>query len=63
MTNIPVIVDCCRTPIGRSHPERGVFRDVRSDDLAATVVGALIERTGVDPQAIEDVLFGCTQQR
>ena len=33
-----VIVDCCRTPIGRAHPEKGVFRDVRSDDLAVAVV-------------------------
>ncbi|MCA9235551.1 MAG: acetyl-CoA C-acyltransferase [Planctomycetales bacterium] len=59
----PVIVDACRTPIGRSHPERGVFRDVRGDDLAALVIRALVERTGVDPAAIEDVLVGCTQQR
>ena len=33
-----VIVDCCRTPIGRAHAEKGVFRDVRSDDLAVAVV-------------------------
>jgi acetyl-CoA acyltransferase len=59
----PVVIDCCRTPIGRSHPERGVFRDVRSDDLAAAVIRALVERTGVDPAAIEDVVFGCTQQQ
>ena len=45
----PVIVDCCQTAIGRAHAERGVFRDVRSDDLAATVVSALVERTGIDP--------------
>jgi acetyl-CoA acyltransferase len=59
----PVIVDCCRTPIGRAHAERGVFRDVRSDDLAAAVVRALVERTGVDPAAIEDVVLGNTQQQ
>jgi acetyl-CoA acyltransferase len=59
----PVIVDCCRTPIGRAHAERGVFRDVRSDDLAAAVVKALVERTGVDPAAIEDVVLGNTQQQ
>ncbi|QDS96778.1 acetyl-CoA C-acyltransferase FadA [Adhaeretor mobilis] len=57
-----VIVDCCRTAIGRAHPERGVFRDVRSDDLAAAVVRALIERTGIDPAAIEDLVLGNTQQ-
>ncbi|MEQ8839275.1 MAG: acetyl-CoA C-acyltransferase, partial [Lacipirellulaceae bacterium] len=57
-----VIVDCCRTAIGRAHPERGAFRDVRSDDLAAAVVRALIERTGIDPAMIEDVVLGNTQQ-
>jgi acetyl-CoA acyltransferase len=59
----PVIVDCCRTAIGRAHGERGAFRDVRSDDLAAAVVRALVERTGVDPAAIEDVVLGNTQQQ
>jgi acetyl-CoA acyltransferase len=59
----PVIVDCCRTPIGRAHPERGVFRVVRSDDLATCVVKALVERTGIDPSAIEDVVLGNTQQQ
>jgi acetyl-CoA acyltransferase len=58
-----VVVDCCRTPIGRSHSEKGVFRDVRSDDLAVAVVRALVERTGIDPAVIEDVLLGNTQQQ
>ncbi|MFN3149171.1 acetyl-CoA C-acyltransferase FadA [Bremerella sp.] len=60
--NQAVIIDCLRTPIGRAHPERGYFRDVRSDDLAVHCVQALVERTGIDPNEIEDVLFGCTQQ-
>lgn len=59
----PVVIDACRTAIGRSHPELGLFRDVRSDDLAAEVVRALVERTGIDPAAIEDVLIGNTQQQ
>jgi acetyl-CoA acyltransferase len=57
-----VIIDCCRTPIGRAHAEKGVFRDVRSDDLAVAVVRALIERTGIDPAVVEDVVLGNTQQ-
>jgi acetyl-CoA acyltransferase len=57
-----VIIDCCRTPIGRSHPEKGVFRDVRSDDLAVAVVRALVERSGIDSAVIEDVVLGNTQQ-
>jgi acetyl-CoA acyltransferase len=59
----PVIVECCRTAIGRAHPEKGVFRDVRSDDLAVEVVRALVSRTGIDPAAIEDVVLGNTQQQ
>ncbi len=59
----PVIVAAVRTPIGRSHKEKGVFRDVRSDDLAATVVKAVVERSGIDPNEIEDVVLGNTQQQ
>lgn len=59
----PVIIDAVRTPIGRAHADRGVLRNVRSDDLAVNVVKALIKRTGVDPKAIEDVVLGCTQQQ
>lgn len=58
-----VIVDCCRTPIGRAHAEKGVFRDVRSDDLAVEVVRTLVKRSGVDPAAIEDLVLGNTQQQ
>lgn len=57
-----VVIDCVRTPIGRAHKERGWFRDVRSDDLAVACVKALIERTGIDPALIEDVVLGNTQQ-
>ncbi|PQO30949.1 acetyl-CoA C-acyltransferase FadA [Bremerella cremea] len=60
--NQAVIIDCVRTPIGRAHPERGYYRDVRSDDLAVHCVEALLKRTGIDPAEIEDVLFGNTQQ-
>ena len=59
----PVIIDAVRTPIGRAHKERGVFRDVRSDDLAVSVVRALVERSGIDPHEIEDVVLGNTQQQ
>ncbi|REJ66324.1 MAG: acetyl-CoA C-acyltransferase FadA [Planctomycetota bacterium] len=58
-----VIVDCVRTPVGRAHAEKGVFREVRSDDLAVEVVEALVTRTGIDPEAIEDVILGNTQQQ
>jgi acetyl-CoA acyltransferase len=58
-----VVVDCVRTPIGRAHKDKGVFRDVRSDDLAVAVIKALVERTGIDPAEIEDVVLGNTQQQ
>lgn len=59
----PVLIDAVRTPIGRAHPDRGVYRGVRGDDLAVAVVRALVERTNIDPTQIEDVLLGCTQQQ
>jgi len=58
-----IIIDCLRTAIGRAHKDKGVFRDVRSDDLAVAVVKALVERTGIDPNEIEDVVLGNTQQQ
>lgn len=57
-----VVVDCVRTPIGRAHPVRGVYRNVRGDDLAAACVQAILDRTEIDPSEVEDVLMGCTQQ-
>lgn len=57
-----VVIDCVRTPIGRAHKERGWFRDVRSDDLAVACIEALVQRTGIDPAEIEDVVLGNTQQ-
>ena len=59
----PVVVACCRTAIGRSHPERGIFRHVRGDELAAAVIAAVVDRSGVEPATIEDVVLGVTQQR
>lgn len=44
-----------RTPIGRYG---GALRDVRPDDLAALVVGAVVERAGVDPALVDDVILG-----
>lgn len=58
-----VVVDCVRTAIGRAHKEKGYFRHVRSDDLAVAVVQALVERTGIDPAVVEDVVLGNTQQQ
>ena len=55
----PVIVDGLRTPFGRYG---GALKDVRPDDLAAHVIRALVERTGIDPSAIDDVILGAANQ-
>jgi 3-oxoadipyl-CoA thiolase len=54
-----VILSAVRSPVGRYG---GGLSGVRPDDLAATVVGAAIERAGVDPAEIEDVYLGCANQ-
>ncbi len=54
-----VIVDAVRTPVGRY---AGALKDIRPDDLAAHVIKELVQRTGIDPESIEDVIFGCTNQ-
>ena len=59
----PVVVGCCRTAVGRAHPRKGVFRNVRGDELAAAVVRAAVDRSGVEPDSIEDLVLGATQQR
>ncbi len=58
-----VIIDAVRTPVGRASADKGYFRDVRSEDLSAHVMRALIERTGIEPRLIEDVRWGCVQQQ
>src|SRR5947209_2893816 len=50
-----VICEPLRTPIGRAG---GMFRDVPATTLAAAVIRALVERSGVAPDEIDDVLFG-----
>jgi len=59
----PVVVACCRTAIGRAHPTKGIYRHVRGDELAAAVVRAVVDRSGVDPATIDDLVLGATQQR
>jgi 3-oxoadipyl-CoA thiolase len=54
-----VIVDAVRTPIGR---HGGALKDVRPDDLLAITLRVLIERTGIEPSLVEDVLIGCANQ-
>jgi acetyl-CoA acyltransferase len=57
-----VIVEAVRTPIGRAHPEKGIFRDTRADDLSAELIGALLERVRLPASAVEDIHWGCVKQ-
>jgi len=54
-----VIVGAVRTPIGR---RGGALKDIRPDDLAAFVLRALVERTGIESKLVEDVVLGCVSQ-
>jgi acetyl-CoA acyltransferase len=57
-----VIIDAVRTPIARAHPEKGWFKDIRSDELGIIVIRELLNRTKIDPAQIEDVILGCATQ-
>ena len=60
MKNV-VIVDCLRTPMGRS--KGGAFRHVRAEDLSAHLMRELLRRNPqVAPTALEDIYWGCVQQ-
>jgi 3-oxoadipyl-CoA thiolase len=54
-----VIIDAVRTPIGALG---GALAAVRPDDLAALVLRAIVDRTGVDPAVVEEVYLGCANQ-
>ncbi len=53
------IVEAVRTPIGRYG---GALANVRPDDLAALVLRAVVDRAGLDPALVEDVILGCANQ-
>ena len=53
------IVEAVRTPVGRYG---GALASVRPDDLAAAVLRAVVDRSGIDPALVEDVILGCANQ-
>ncbi len=57
-----VIVEAVRTPIGRGHPEKGYYKDTHPNELLGTCFTEVIERAGIDPAEVEDVIAGCVQQ-
>ncbi|MFD4669651.1 thiolase family protein [Lentzea sp. NPDC058450] len=56
-----VIVDAVRTPLAKGKPG-GAYSDVHPVDLHSTVLAALVERTGIDPSLIDDVISGAVGQ-
>jgi acetyl-CoA acetyltransferase family protein len=57
-----VIVEAVRTPIGRGHPEKGYYKDTHPNELLGKCFTEVIERAGIEPGAVEDVIGGCVQQ-
>lgn len=53
------IIDPIRTPVGKYG---GILSSVRPDDMAAHVIRTLVDRTGIDPAVIDDVILGCANQ-
>jgi acetyl-CoA acyltransferase len=57
-----VIVEAVRTPVGRGHLEKGYYKDVHPADLLGKTYTEVLDRAGVDPAEVEDVIAGCVQQ-
>jgi acetyl-CoA acyltransferase len=57
-----VIVEAVRTPVGRGHPEKGYYKDLHPSNLLARTYAELIDRAGIDPSEVGDVIAGCVQQ-
>jgi 3-oxoadipyl-CoA thiolase len=54
-----LIIDAVRTPMGRY---RGVLAGVRPDDLAAHAIASAVQRTGIDPERVDDIYWGAANQ-
>src|SRR5262245_16545152 len=59
MSRDAYIYSALRTPVGK---HGGSLAAVRADDLAAVPIKAVVERSGIDPKTIDDVILGCTNQ-
>jgi acetyl-CoA acetyltransferase family protein len=57
-----VIVEAARTPIGRGHREKGIYKDIHPNVLLGETYKAVIERAGIDPSEVEDVVSGAVSQ-
>lgn len=57
-----VIVEAVRTPVAVGRPDRGWLADVHPADLSAVTLKAVVERVGLDPALVDDVIWGCVAQ-
>ena len=57
-----VVIEAARTPIGRGHREKGWFSDVHPNALLGAAYKAVIERAGIEPEMVEDVVAGAVTQ-
>ncbi|WP_339105035.1 thiolase family protein [Haloterrigena salinisoli] len=60
MSQTPVVVEAVRTPQGK---EDGVFADVRSEALSVPLIDEILAETGLSGDEIDDLMWGCAQQR
>lgn len=61
-TRDAVIVEAVRTPVGVGKPGKGALVDIHPVDLSAMVLRGMVERTGIDPAVVDDVVWGCVSQ-
>ncbi|MEV6235296.1 acetyl-CoA C-acyltransferase [Lentzea sp. NPDC051838] len=61
MSTTAVIVDAVRTPLAKGKPG-GAYSEIHPVDLHSTVLKALVDRTGIDPAAVDDVISGAVGQ-
>ena len=54
-----VIVEAVRTPVGK---RKGVFKDIRPDDLLSYALKEVVKRSGISAELVEDVIIGCVSQ-
>jgi acetyl-CoA acetyltransferase family protein len=60
--NDPVVVHANRTPFGKGK-EDGVFADLRPEDLSVAIIDDMLAETGIDGEQVDDLMWGCAQQR
>ena len=61
MSNVPVIIDIVRSPIGRGKAG-GMLSALHPADLLRQVIVGLVERNNLDPGSVDDLIMGCVSQ-